>query len=470
MIKNISISKTLTCILFGTIMCFIGPHIDAPINGWYIFSVFSAIILSFIIKALPMGLAVLSGLFTLSISKVITFDESLSSYSDSTVWLVFAAFLIAKGVISSGLGKRIALQLIYWFGKNVFGISYAICLTELILAPVVPSNTARGGGIIAPIVDSISRSFKSSPQKSPLKIGAYLTVVGAHANLITSAMFLTGMAANPILSEGIENILGIQFGWSEWAKGAFLPGIVGLTILPLFIFFIYKPSINRKINSKDIARKEMVKMGSKLSYIEKVMLIILILLFSLWTTKYIHGIGTSEVAWIGVVAMILFKAQSWEDVVKNYKAWDTFIWLGGLLTISVLMTEYGIINWIVKQIQVYTFELTPIITLIILGALYFYSMYLFSMLTAHITAIAFPLMAVALFFNCEPMLIAAIFAYFSCLCGCLTNYSTGPVIIYFGMRYVPNYKWYQIGFAMSIFHLIIWFGVGLAWWKFIGWW
>ena len=140
MIKNISIPKTLICILFGIIMCFIAPYINAPINGWYIFSVFSAIILSFIIKALPMGLAVISGLFTLSISKVITFDESLSSYSDSTVWLVFAAFLLAQGVISSGLGKRIALQLIYWFGKNIFGISYAICLTELILAPVVPCS------------------------------------------------------------------------------------------------------------------------------------------------------------------------------------------------------------------------------------------------------------------------------------------------------------------------------------------
>ena len=34
------------------------------------------------------------------------------------------------------------------------------------------------------------------------------------------------------------------------------------------------------------------------------------------------------------------------------------------------------------------------------------------------------------------MLTVAIFVYFSNLCGCTTNYSTGPVIIYFGLDYV----------------------------------
>ncbi len=468
--NSVSIYRFSICIVFGIIIALIGPYTDAPIQGWYIFSVFISVILSFILKALPMGMAVITGLFVLSITKVIEFKEALSSYSDSTVWLVLAAFLIANGVISSGLGKRISLQLIYWFGKNVFGIAYAICLTELILAPVVPSNTARGGGILAPIVDSLSKSFDSSPQKNPHKIGSYLTLLGAHANLITSAMFLTAMAANPIIAEGIKDILGINFDWLTWAKGAFVPGIIGLCLLPFFIYLINKPTISLKVNSKKIIVKEIKKIGIRPNSIEKIMFLILLLIFSLWTSKAIHGIGTSEVAWIGVLAMLVFKVQSWEDIIKNYKAWDTFIWLGGLLTISILMAQYGIIDWFVREIKVFTFDFKATSSLIIISLIYFYSMYLFSMLTAHISAFALPLMALALFLKCDPILIGAILAYFSCLCGCLTNYSTGPVIVYFGLGYVSNNKWYKTGILMSVYHIIIWLGIGMVWWKFIGWW
>ena len=120
-------------------------------------------------------------------------------------------------------GKRIALICIQELGKSVTGLGYAICTTELILGPLVPSNTARGGGIIAPIVDSISRSLGSEPKKKPRLAGEYLHLVGAHANLITAAMFLTGMAANPIISRAALDVYGIEFDWVTWALGSIIP-------------------------------------------------------------------------------------------------------------------------------------------------------------------------------------------------------------------------------------------------------
>ena len=38
------------------------------------------------------------------------------------------------------------------------------------------------GGILAPIVDSISRSLGSSPSKDPKKAGEYLHLIGAHGD------------------------------------------------------------------------------------------------------------------------------------------------------------------------------------------------------------------------------------------------------------------------------------------------
>ncbi len=78
--------------------------------------------------------------------------------------------------------------------------------------------------------------------------------------------------------------------------------------------------------------------------------------------------------------------------------------------------------------------------------------------------------AVALGAGAPAMLTIAIFAYFSNLCACTTNYSTGPVVIYFGLGYVSPQQWFAKGFLISLFHLVIWFGTGLIWWRMLGWW
>ena len=169
--------------------------------------------------------------------------------------------------------------------------------------------------------------------------------------------------------------------------------------------------------------------------------------------------------------MLILKAEKWKNVLNNQIAWDTFIWLGGLLSLSVLMAKYGIIEWLVSNIKNISISSNELIVLLIIAMLYFYSMYLFSMLTALITAIAFPLMATALYFSCKSNDNNMFICLFSCLCGCLTNYSTGPIIVYFGLGYVDNKKkWYKTGFIISIYHLFIWIVIGLLWWKFIGWW
>ncbi|MCF6294519.1 MAG: anion permease [Flavobacteriaceae bacterium] len=465
-----SLFKLFIVVLVAIIIWLSESLVGAPIKGWHIFAVFIAVIFSFIIKPYPMGLMVILGLVALTATKTITMKEALSGYGDTTVWLVVAAFLIAGGVINTGLGKRIALKLVSWLGKTTLGLGYAICGAELILGPVVPSNTARGGGILAPIVNSISIALGSTPKDNPKKAGEFLTLVGSHANLITAAMFLTGMAANPLVSRAVEDILGIEFGWGTWALGAIVPGLISLSLLPLVIYKLSKPTLTNSIIAQKEAKKQLEKIGTKLSVKEGVMLVILILLLVLWSTKFLHGLSTTLVAWIGVSAMLITNTQIWDDIIKNKKAWDTLIWLGGLLTMANLLKDYGFIDWFVLHTKEQVIGFSGLTTIIILGLIYFYSMYAFSMLTAHISAMVSIFLAVVFAAGGYPLIAAAIFAYFSNLSGCLTSYSSGPVIIYFGLNYVQIPKWFSVGFLISLFHIIIWLGGGLIWWKILGWW
>ena len=79
-------------------------------------------------------------------------------------------------------------------------------------------------------------------------------------------------------------------------------------------------------------------------------------------------------------------------------------------------------------------------------------------------------LAGALALGVPGMLMVALRAYFSNLCGGLTNYSTGPVVIYSGFGYVPVGRWFKVGAIVSLFHLAVWLGVGLPYWKWLGWW
>ena len=455
-------------LFLGIILWMIKPPSGLDQKAYLMFIIFSSTILSILIKAIPMSTSVLIGLLLSVITNLMSLKDALIGFGDSTTWLVVIAFLIAGVIIETGLGRRIALICINLLGKTVTGLGYAICASELILGPLVPSNTARGGGIIAPIVDSISRSLGSEPQKDPEIAGEYLHLVGAHANLITAAMFLTGMAANPIISRAALEVYGIEFGWSTWALGGIIPGLIGLTGLPIFLKYFSRPTIGSIENVREDIKLRIKELG-QWAFREIAMVVTLILMLSLWATKSFHGMGTTTVALFGLVMLLILNIATWDQLVKNYKAWDTLIWLGGLLTLATGLKSTGFISWILESMNSSLEGMEPFTLLILLVIIYFYSMYIFSMLTAHIVALGSTIIVVASGTDLNPILVVGIIAYLSSLCGCLTNYSTGPVIIYFGNGYSKPSNWFKIGFYVSIYHLIIWSLFGSLWWKYIGW-
>jgi DASS family divalent anion:Na+ symporter len=460
--------KLVACVLLGAVLWPMSGWFDVDPKGWHVFSVFMAVILSFILRPYPMGMNVLFGLLVLLGSGTLTLKQSLSGFSDTTVWLVIAAFLLAGAILKTGFGTRMALWLVTRLGKSMKGLGYAICSSEFLLGSVIPSNTARGGGIHAPIVDSLAHSIDSS-SKTSTRAGSYLSLVGSHANLIAASMYMTGMAANPLVSKAAKDIFNIDFTWSTWLLGSIIPAIVSFMLLPHLIYWLSPPEVQDSSAAREGAIKKL-KARSSMKRNEKIMMVVLIGLLVLWSTQFWHGLSTTFIAWLGVAVLLILNAYSWDDLIQNAKAWETLFWLGGLLTMASMLSEYGFIQWFVDQSKNAVIGVSGLTIILILGLIYFYSMYAFSMLSGHIAAMVAPFFAVCLAAEVQPMIAIAVFAYFSCLCGCTTNYSSGPVIIYFGLGHVKAPHWFRIGFIISIAHIIIWLGVGLVWWKVIGWW
>ncbi|MDH3719338.1 MAG: anion permease, partial [Planctomycetota bacterium] len=258
-------------VIYGIVLAvlwFVPPPAGVEPAGWRVLVVFAATIFSFILRPLPMGPMVLLGLVLLAATNTLgatnkeAFRTALGGFGDSTVWLVVSALLISGAVIQTGLGRRIALTLISLLGRTTIGLGYAAAMAELILGPVVPSNTARGGGVMAPIMDSLSQALGSTPQRNPRAAGDYLMLCGAHVNLITAAMFLTGMAANPLVSKAALSILDVKLDWNRWLIGSIVPGLAGLALLPAFLYWLAPPQRKDSVEAQRTARDELRAMGN----------------------------------------------------------------------------------------------------------------------------------------------------------------------------------------------------------------
>ena len=467
-------------------------------RGWFVAAVFAATIVSFITRPLAMAPMVLVGLSTLLLSGVFGRDVNgdgvvaanelhgvaaveslLAGYSDAIVWLVVAAFLLSGTVVRTGLGRRIALVLITRLGRTTLGLGYAISGAELVLGPVIPSVTARGGGVMAPIINSLSHALGSAPDNVRRRTGGYLVLVGAHTNLITAAMFFTGMAANPQLTKAFADVFGevrlagatapFQWDWIHWLQGSWLPAIVSLALVPWFLYLVSPPDVTLSAAARDEAEAELRAMGP---WTGRQIALAALLLAGIagWATEPLHGVYSTGVALILIAAICVFHIDDWTNFIADRAGWDALIWLGGLMTMAEEMKAGGVIDWFASHVQGWVAGYTGVAAAIFLALVYFFSMYGFSMLTGHLVALAGGFLVVGRAAEAPPVLLLALIAYFSNLCGCLTNYSTGPVVIYFGLGYVTPQRWFAVGFAMALFHFAIWLGVGLPYWKFLGWW
>src|SRR6185503_6207375 len=201
-------------------------------ESWRLLAIFAATITGSIVQPIPGAAIVLLGVTALPLFRVMEVKEALTGYADPVVWLVLAAFFISRGMIKTGLGRRIAFLFIKAIGRHSLGLSYALASTETVLATVIPSTGARSGGIIFPIAKSLAEAYESRPGPTARRLGAFLMTSVYQCNVVVCAMFLTGQASNPIIARFAQEVTGIEITYARWAIAAIIPALLSLLIVP----------------------------------------------------------------------------------------------------------------------------------------------------------------------------------------------------------------------------------------------
>ena len=455
-------------------------------NAWHLLALFVATIAAIIGKAMPIGALSIVAIALVAVTGVTNatpggaIADALSSFANPLIWLIGVSIMISRGIIKTGLGARIGYLFIAVWGKKTIGIAYSLALSELILAPVTPSNTARGGGIIHPIMRAIAGSYDSDPEHGTQgRMGRFLALANYHANPITSAMFITATAPNPLIVKLIADTTGaqIQLTWGTWALAMLLPGLVALALMPLVVYWLNPPEIKSTPNAAQFARERLREMGP-ITRGELIMLGVFGVLLVLWAglPTFVFGPGAAvdptTTAFIGLSLCLITGVLTWDDVIKEKSAWDTIVWFGALVMMATFLNKLGLIAWFAKSMQTGIGHLglgwmgaSALVRLTDVNA-----RYAVARTTAHITAMFAAFYGAGLALGAPALPFGLMMAAASNIMMTLTHYATGTSPVVFGSGYVTLGQWWKTGFIMSVVLILIWLVVGGAWWKALGYW
>ena len=466
---RVAVGRLAAAILVGAALWLVPVPSEVDPRAWHLLAVFVATMVGIMLRPIPMGAVAFAAAAFAVLSGTLTIAEATAGFGNTVVWLVVTAFFIATAFVKTGLGVRIAYHFMRLLGKRSLGLAYGLVATDLVLAPAIPSNTARAGGVIYPILKSLCTSLGSDAERgTERRIAGFLTFTVYQSVVVTSAMFLTAMAANPLAAE-LAAQQGIEITWARWALAASVPGILSLLIVPLVIYRLYPPEITRTPEAPELARARLQAMGA-MTRDERILLIVFVLLLILWIFGGALGLNATTTAMAGVGALLVTGALDWEDILKERAAWNTLIWFAVLVMMASQLGELGLLGWFTDRVSGVLTGGHWLPAFLSLSLIYFYSHYFFASNTAHVSAMYAPFLALALAVGTPPLLAALVLAFFSNLFASMTHYGTAAAPILFGSGNVDIGVWWKLGALISVVNIAIWVGVGSLWWRLLGLW
>ncbi|NQY20107.1 MAG: DASS family sodium-coupled anion symporter [Campylobacteraceae bacterium] len=452
--------KVFLPILLAIVVVLLPTPEGLSLEAHYFVAVFLAVIVGLILEPIPPALIGLIGVcFSATFGLVgetakASRNWALSGFSNGVIWLIFAAFMFALGYKKSGLGKRIALLLVKYLGKTSLGLGYAVAFADGILAPFMPSNTARSAGTIFPIAINIPQMFNSTPENEPRKLGAYITWVAIAATCVTSSMFLTALAPNLLAVSLVEKNVGIVIEWSTWFNTLAIVMVPLFLAVPFIAYIVYPPEQKDSPEAPAWASKELSSMG-KITKNELLMLGLGFLALVLWIFGKEIGVNGTTAALSVLCLLVLTKVISWEDVITNKAAINVFIWFATLVTMASGLKKVGFLKWAAGLISTNLTGFDPVSMVIILVVLFFLFHYLFASVTAHTVALLPLFLGVGA--NLLPVELMQPFAMLLVgslgLMGIITPYATGPSPIWYGAGYISQGTWWKLGAIFGAIYL-----------------
>jgi DASS family divalent anion:Na+ symporter len=451
----------LAPVLLGLIVWFVPAPEGLTVQAWRLFAIFAAAIVSVVLDAFPILTASVFAIAIAVLSGLVQPEQAYAGFANGTILLIVLAFLVARSVVKCGLGARIGHLIVAFFGRSSLGLSYSIFLVDGLIAPAFPSNTARSG-VIYPLAFSLAEAGGAKPgDGSRRRFGAFLMFSGIASLSLSSALWLTAMAANPIGSE-MARAVGVEIGFGSWLIAASVPTLVGIALLPPFLYWLIAPELKATPQAPAAARRSLAALGP-LRRDEKIVLATFVGMVALWASAATLNLDSTAVAFLGLGALLASGVLTLNDIAKEGDVLATFIWFAVLFTLSTQLNELGFMGYLGQNLAGSLGALSPGVAGLVLVAAYVVLHYMFVSQTAHLLALfgVFLDVGVKLGVPAAPLAFQLLFAtnYFSAI----TPQGSSANLLFGNSGYLTQKELYRFGAMATAFNLVVYLLIGTPW-------
>ena len=430
-------------------------------EAWHLFAIFASAIFAVILNSFPLLTASLLAVSAAVLTRTVDPAKAFAGFANQSVLLVIVAFLVANAVVKSGLGKRISLLVVRSFGRSTLGLGYSIFITDAMIAPAFPSNTARGG-VLYPIVLSLAQSSGSMPDdERNRRMGGYLMFCGMASLSVSSALWLTATSGNPIAVSLAEHF-GVKINFGSWLVAASIPMLTMIALLPLVLYKLFPPGVTDTPDAPKAAREALRTMGS-LTRDEWIVAVAFVFMVTGWVMAGTLNLSLAAVAFAGLGALLATNVLTLEDINLQGGTLVTFIWLAVLFALSGQLNELGFMGYVGARLTSALGGISWPIAYVILLVLYVMMHYMFVSQTAQVLALFDVFLGVGVKTGVPAPLMAFALLFASSYFSTITPQGGSQNVIFVGSSYLTQRELYRLGLLTTVFCLLVFLVVGTPW-------
>lgn len=270
---------------------------------------------------------------------------AFKAFSTDVFFLGGGAFIIAGIMMGTPLGRRIALTLVTMMKSNkVTRIQTGLGLADIAVGGVLP--TVSETALFLPVTKAIGTLMNGKehlPEVKRINTALLLQTPGL-TPLFTGTLILTSHFPNIMLAGQLRDTEGIYISWMQW----FWLNLPLWGLLPIMFFYVFSYFKLWKLEIPGAAEaipKFRDELG-KITWPEIWGIICIGIGLVLWITESFHKIQSGMVALI--TASLLF--MPWGKIefkkVNNHIMWDTWVLLGGALSLGTILYDVGVVTWL----------------------------------------------------------------------------------------------------------------------------
>jgi DASS family divalent anion:Na+ symporter len=440
---------------------FVPPPGNLTAQAWHLFAIFAATILSVVVGAFPILTASVLGLAVAVLTGTLAAADAYAGFANPTIVLIIVAFLVARAVVKSGLGQRLGYRAISLFGRSTLGLSYSIFAVDALIAPAFPSNTARSG-VLYPLVFSMAEAAGVSPQRGDRRrLARFLMFSGMASLTLSSALWLTAMAGNPLGAE-IAKQYGVNIGFGSWLIASAVPTIAAMLLAPLLLYKIIRPEVTSMPNAPAEARQSLAALGP-LTRDQKVVAFTFAGMVTLWGLASTLGIDPTAIAFLGLGVMLATSVLTATDIAKEGDVLATFIWFASLFTMSDQLNKLGFMEFLGERLVMRLGGLPVVVAAVVLLLAYVLLHYLFVSQTAHLLALFGVFLGVGVKLGVSPALLAYQLLFATNYFAAIAPQASSANLLFAGSGYVSQGDLYRLGALHTGFCVLLYLLVGTPW-------